>query len=124
MNTMLYETEIENAVKDVGFLYHADVDALLIQDFGLFDYVRTSYPDFDVHCSTQMHIHNLAGVKFMQSQGAARVVMARETPIELIEEAVKTGMEIEVFAYGAICISYSGQCLMSASLKNRSEILP
>lgn len=120
MNTMLYETEIENAVKDVGFLYHADVDALLIQDFGLFDYVRTCYPDFDVHCSTQMHIHNLAGVKFMQSQGAARVVMARETPIELIEEAVKTGMEIEVFAYGAICISYSGQCLMSASLKNRS----
>lgn len=120
MNTMLYETEIENAIADVDFLYHADVDALLIQDFGLFHYVRTSYPDFDVHCSTQMHIHNLAGVRFMKQMGAARVVMARETPIELIEEAVKTGMEIEVFAYGAICISYSGQCLMSASLKNRS----
>lgn len=120
MNTMLYETEIENAIRDVDFLYHADVDALLIQDFGLFHYVRTCYPDFDVHCSTQMHIHNLAGVRFMQSQGAARVVMARETPVEVIEQAVKTGMEIEVFAYGAICISYSGQCLMSASLKNRS----
>lgn len=120
VNTMLYETEIANAIKDIDFLYHADVDALLIQDFGLFHYVRQCYPDFDVHCSTQMHIHNLAGVKFMQTQGAARVVMARETPIEVIAEAVKTGMEIEVFAYGAICISYSGQCLMSSALKNRS----
>ena len=120
MNTMLYESEIANAIKDVDFLYHADVDALLIQDYGLFHYVRTCYPDFDVHCSTQMHIHNLSGIRYMQSQGAARVVLARESPIELIEEAVKTGMEIEVFAYGAICISYSGQCMMSASLKNRS----
>ncbi len=120
MNTMLYETEIENAKKEVDFLYHADVDALLIQDYGLFHLVRTCWPDFDVHCSTQMHIHNLAGVRYMQSEGAARVVMARETPVELIAEAVRTGMEIEVFAYGAICISYSGQCLMSASLKNRS----
>ena len=52
MNTMLYESEIANAIKDVDFLYHADVDALLIQDYGLFHYVRTCYPDFDVHCST------------------------------------------------------------------------
>lgn len=120
MNTMLYETEIENAKKEIDFLYHADCDALLIQDYGLFHYVRTCYPDFEIHCSTQMHIHNLSGVRFMQQQGAARVVLARESPIELIREAVNTGMEIEVFAYGAICISYSGQCLMSASLKNRS----
>jgi putative protease len=67
-----------------------------------------------------MHIHNLAGVKQMQKEGAARAVMARETPIELIRQACETGMDIEVFAYGAICISYSGQCLMSAQLKNRS----
>ena len=120
INTMLYETEIENAKKEVDFLYHNDADALLIQDFGLFHYVRTCYPDFDVHCSTQMHIHNLAGVRQMQQDGAARVVIARETPIELIREACRTGMEIEVFVYGAICISYSGQCLMSSALKNRS----
>lgn len=120
INTMLYEQEIENAKKTVDFLYTHDVDALLIQDLGLFHWVRQCYPDLDVHCSTQMHIHNLNGVKFMQEQGAKRVVLARETPIELVREAVKTGMEIEVFVYGAICISYSGQCLMSASLKNRS----
>ena len=120
VNTMLFETEIENAKKEIDFLYHQDVDALLIQDLGLFHYVRTCYPDFDVHCSTQMHIHNIAGVKFMQEEGAERVVIARESPIELIKESCETGMETEAFVYGAICISYSGQCLMSASMKNRS----
>ncbi len=120
MNTIMFETEIENALKEVRFLYENDVDALLIQDFGLFHLVRTCFPDLDIHCSTQMHIHNLAGVREMQREGAARVVLARETPVELIRKACETGMEIEVFAYGAICISYSGQCLMSASLKNRS----
>jgi len=120
MNTMLYETEMENAKSDVQFLYENDADGLLIQDPGLFHYVRTCYPDFDVHCSTQMHIHNLSGVKYMKEEGASRVVLARETPIELIREACKLGVEIEVFVYGAICISYSGQCLMSSASKNRS----
>lgn len=120
INTMLLENEINNAIDDVDYLYKNDVDALLIQDFGLFDYVRKCYPDFEIHCSTQMHVHNLAGVKFMKEEGAKRVVLARETPIEIIKEACKLGIEIETFVYGAICISYSGQCLMSSSLKNRS----
>ena len=120
MNTMYFEDEIEAVKKEIDFLYENDADALLIQDLGLFHYVRTCYPDFDVHCSTQMHIHNLSGIRFMHEEGAARAVIARETPIELIREACQTGMEIEVFAYGAICISYSGQCLMSAASKNRS----
>lgn len=120
INTMLTQTEIENAKKEVDFLYENDCDALLIQDLGLFHYVRTCYPDFPVHCSTQMHIHNLKGVGFMKQEGVQRVVLARETPIEIIQEACKTGMEIEVFVYGAICISYSGQCLMSEAMKNRS----
>ena len=120
INTMLYESEIENALKLVQFLYDHDVDALLIQDFGLFHLVHTCFPDLPIHCSTQMHIHNLAGVEQMKKEGAARCVMARETPIELIRAACAAGMDIEVFAYGAICISYSGQCLMSAQVKNRS----
>ena len=120
INTMLYESEIEKVKEEIDFLYENDVDALLVQDFGLFHYLRECYPDFDVHCSTQMHIHNLAGVLKMQKEGASRVVMARETPLSLIREACRTGMEIEVFAYGAVCVSYSGQCLMSASIKNRS----
>ncbi len=120
MNTMYFEDEIEAVKKEIDFLYANDVDALLIQDLGLFHYVRTCYPDLDIHCSTQMHIHNLSGIRFMQEMGAARAVIARETPIEIVREACRTGMEIEVFAYGAICISYSGQCLMSAAAKNRS----
>lgn len=120
INTMLYETEMENVRKEVQFLYENDVDGILVQDMGLFHYIRTCFPDLDVHCSTQMHIHNLNGVRKMKEEGAARVVLARETPISLIKEAVKTGVEIEVFVYGAICISYSGQCLFSAATKNRS----
>lgn len=120
INTMLFESEMENAKKEVAFLYENDCDGILVQDMGLFHYIRTCYPDFDVHCSTQMHIHNLNGVKQMQKEGASRVVLARETPLSLIKEAVKTGIEIEVFVYGAICISYSGQCLFSSAMKNRS----
>ncbi len=120
INTLLFETEIENAMKEVGFLYDNDVDALLIQDLGLFHRVRKEYPDFELHCSTQMHIHNPAGCMFMKQQGARRAVIARETSIETVRECVKTGLDIEVFAYGALCISYSGQCLMSESVKNRS----
>jgi putative protease len=120
MNTMLYETEIERAKETVDFLYHSDVDALLIQDLGLFHLVHTMYPDFEIHCSTQMHIHNLAGVQVMKNEGASRVVIARETPIELVEKACQMGIDIEVFVYGAICISYSGQCLFSSAAKNRS----
>ena len=120
MNTLLFEKEIDLAMREIDFLYNNDVDALLIQDFGLFHRVRKEYPDLEVHCSTQMHIHNPAGCQFMKEQGAARAVLARETPIEVIRECVQTGIEIEVFSYGALCVSYSGQCLMSEAIKNRS----
>ena len=120
MNTLLFEEELETAFSDLDFLYENNCDALLVQDLGLLHYIRTRYPDFAVHCSTQMHIHNIEGVRFMQKQGVSRVVLARETPIEIIEEACRTGMEIEVFVYGAACISYSGQCLMSEAVKHRS----
>ncbi len=120
MNTLLYEAEMDAAMKEVGFLYEADVDALLIQDYGLFHRIRLEYPDFELHCSTQMHIHNAAGCQFMKEQGASRAVLARETSIETVRQCCKTGIEIEVFAYGALCVGYSGQCLMSSSVKNRS----
>lgn len=120
MNTLLLEDEMENAFREIDFLYQHDIDALLVQDLGLFHYLRTCYPDFSVHCSTQMHIHNVNGVRFMKKMGAERIVLARETPIEIVRSACREGAEIEVFAYGALCISYSGQCLMSQSVKNRS----
>ena len=103
MNTILYEPEIKAAKDQIQFLYDHDVDALLIQDFGLFHYVRTCFPDFEVHCSTQMHIHNMSGIEYMKTQGVKRVVLARETPIELVEKACK-----------------SGQCQFSVVTKQRS----
>lgn len=120
MNTLLNEYELEAALKEVDFLYHAKVDALLIQDYGLYYEVSKAYPDFELHASTQMHIHNLKGVKSLQKLGFKRVVLARETSLELISEACKQDIDIEVFVHGAICVSYSGQCLMSSAMFKRS----
>ncbi|MBQ9328397.1 MAG: U32 family peptidase [Solobacterium sp.] len=120
MNTLLFEGEIDQAMKEVDFLYEHDADALLVQDFGLFHRIRVEYPDFELHCSTQMHVHNAAGCLAMKEFGASRVVLARETPIEVIRACSKLGIETEVFVYGALCVSYSGQCLISESIKNRS----
>lgn len=120
LNTLFYESEFQRVIEEVDFLYENDVDAILIQDLGLFDYIRKCYPDLEVHCSTQMNIHNKDAVTYMMKKGASRIVLARETPLEVIEELCQEGYEIEVFVYGANCISYSGQCLMSSAMKNRS----
>lgn len=120
VNTLIYEDELESVIETIDFLYHAQVDALIIQDFGLIEILHERYPDFEIHCSTQMHIHNLDGVQFMKRQGASRVVLARETPIEVIQECCKEQIDIEVFVYGALCVSYSGQCLLSSISGGRS----
>ena len=120
LNTLLNEFEIDNALKMADFYYENKVDALLIQDLGLYYAIKNKYPDFELHCSTQMHIHNLEGVKTAKKMGFKRVVLARESNLKLIEEVCKEDIEIEVFVHGAICTSYSGQCLMSSFIKNRS----
>lgn len=120
MNTLIYEDEIEEALKQVDYYYSIGIDALLIQDLGLFSLIRHRYPDFDLHCSTQMNIHDVNGVKFMKSLGATRVVLARECDQQMVRECCKQGIEIEVFAYGALCSSYSGQCYISAYSQHRS----
>ncbi len=120
LNTLLTETELENAKKEVRFLYESGADALLVQDLGLFSWVHAVYPDFPLHCSTQMHIHNRNGVRFMKEQGADRIVLARECDLEQVRACAAEGIDIEVFVYGAVCISYSGQCLMSAAMRDRS----
>ena len=120
LNTLLNEFELENALKMADFYYHSHVDALLIQDLGLYYILKQRYPDFELHCSTQMHVHNVQGVINARKLGFKRVVLARESDLELIRECCKQGIEIEVFVHGAICVSYSGQCLMSAHTKGRS----
>ena len=120
LNTLLNEKEFNNAIKMADFYYSNNVDALLIQDLGLYYYLKNKYPDFELHCSTQMHIHNLEGVRTAKKLGFKRVVLARESTLDFIREACKQGVEIETFVHGAICVSYSGQCLMSSVTKNRS----
>ena len=120
LNTLLTEKEFPNALKEAEYYYRSKVDALLVQDLGLYDAIKNRFPDFELHCSTQMHIHNLAGVRAAKRLGFNRVVIARESDLDFIREACKEGIEIETFVHGAICVSYSGQCLMSSVTKNRS----
>ena len=120
LNTLLTDFEFPNALKMAQFYYENHVDGLLIQDLGLYYVLKEKYPDFDLHCSTQMHIHNIEGIINAKKLGFKRVVIARESDLGLIKEACKQDIEIECFVHGAICVSYSGQCLMSSVTKNRS----
>ena len=121
VNTLIYENEVDKFMNYVEFLYKNNVDALIIQDIGMMDLIRKTFPLLELHASTQMHIHNLEGVKLVENLGLKRAVLARETPIELIEEIKKnTNIELEIFVHGALCVSYSGQCLFSSLIGNRS----
>ena len=120
MNTLLFEHEMEPAFRYAEFLYQQGVDALIIQDLGLFDLLHQSFPDLELHASTQMHIHNEASILFMKEAGMKRIVLPRETSIEEIRRYTKLGIETEVFVQGALCVSYSGQCLISAKKLARS----
>ncbi len=120
INTMLYETEINNAIKEIDFLYANGVDGLIVSDLGLIDAIRQVYPDIEIHVSTQAHIHNVASAKIMIEQKASRIVLARELDMDRIKEISALDIETEVFVHGAICISYSGQCLMGSIMHQRS----
>ena len=121
INTLVYDDEVPDFLKYIEFIHKNNVDAVLVQDLGMFDLIRNTFPNLELHASTQMHIHNLDGVKLMESLGIKRVVLARETNIDTIKEIVEnTKAEIEVFVHGALCISYSGQCLMSSLIGGRS----
>ena len=120
-NTLIYDKEVERFLEYISFLHKNNVDAVIIQDLGMLDLVRQTFPNLEVHASTQMHIHNLDGASFMKKLGVKRVVLARETSISKIKEIKeKTNIDIEIFIHGALCVSYSGQCLMSNLIGNRS----
>ena len=121
VNTLVYEHEVDMFMEYIDFLHKISVDAIIIQDIGMMDLIRKTYPNLEIHASTQMHIHNLEGVKLLEELCIKRTVLARETPISLIKEIRgKTNIELEVFIHGALCVSYSGQCLMSSLIGGRS----
>ena len=121
LNTIIYDYEVEDFLKTVDFIHKNNVDAVLIQDLGMLDLVRKTYPNLEVHASTQMHIHNLDGVKVLEKLGIKRAVLARETSIDTIKYIkANSNIELEVFVHGALCVSYSGECLMSKFIGGRS----
>ena len=121
VNTIIYEREVNMFMEYIDFLHKNNVDAVIMQDLGMMDLVRNTYPNLEIHASTQMHIHNLESVKNAEKIGLNRVVLARETNISDIKNIKEnTNIELEIFVHGALCISYSGQCLMSKMIGGRS----
>ena len=121
VNTVLNERELESSIDYISYLYKIGVDAVIVQDLGLAYEIRKKFPDLDLHASTQMTVNNLEGAKLLESYGFTRIVLARETilsEIKLISE--NTSLEIESFGHGALCVSVSGQCLMSSMIGGRS----
>ena len=118
VNTLLFDNEIDDAVKMIHQLYNIGVDALLIQDMGL---LECDLPPIELHASTQCHNASVERIKFLEQAGLRRVVLARETSLEQMHEIRQaTKMDLEAFVHGALCVSYSGQCYMSQYLNSRS----
>ena len=120
VNTLIFEDEFIEAVKFIDYLYKNDVDGVLLQDLGLAYYLHTRYPDLILHASTQLNCHNISEAKALINLGFKRLVLAREVSLEEAKKIKDLGVEIEVFVHGALCVSYSGQCLMSSFIGNRS----
>ncbi|MEW6446725.1 MAG: DUF3656 domain-containing protein [Bacillota bacterium] len=121
VNTILSDEEMEEAVRFLRFIYESGADAAIIQDTGLLRLARKVIPELCLHASTQMTIHSAPGAALVRDAGVARVILARELSLEEIESIKKeTGMEVEVFVHGALCVCYSGQCLMSSVIGGRS----
>ncbi len=121
LNTLVTDDEIPGVFEFIKYCYNIGIDALIVQDLSIVSLITKYFPDFPVHASTQMTIHNLDGVKMAEKLGFKRVVLARE----LSENEIKyicdnSNIEIEVFVHGAICVCYSGQCLLSSMIGQRS----
>lgn len=119
VNTLIMEDELEDVLNYLNELYAIGVDAVLIQDLGLIELINKHLPKLKIHASTQMTAENQRKIDYLESKNVKRVVLPREMRKEEIEN-IKTNMELEVFAHGALCYSYSGQCLMSSFKGGRS----
>ena len=121
LNILLKDSEFDSAIKLALKAYEFGIDAIIVQDFGLAMKLIKMLPDLPIHASTQMTIHNLNGALKLQELGFKRVVLARELSMdEITHICKKTDIEIECFIHGALCVSYSGQCLFSSMLGGRS----
>ena len=121
MNTIVFEDEMEEMKAQLQILNDMGVDGVIVQDLAVFDYIVSNFVDMEAHCSTQMGIDDAEGTLLCKELGAKRVVLAREVEIEKIKEIKKTcQIPLEIFVHGALCVSYSGNCLMSGLIGYRS----
>ncbi len=121
LNIPLKQKELQQALEVVDLAYAAGIDAIILQDPGLISILHTFYPDLHLHASTQMTIHNTPGVELLADWGASRAIVSRELTTTELKEIIKTSpIEIEVFVHGALCYSYSGNCLFSSFTTGRS----
>lgn len=120
MNTLIKDSEMDKAIDYIESLYQYGVDGILIQDIGFYSIIKDQMPGLDFHASTQMAIRDYHGAKALMDLGFKRIVIARETPIEEIRKISKLPCEKEVFVHGSLCVSYSGECLMSSYFGQRS----
>ncbi|MBN2222838.1 MAG: U32 family peptidase, partial [Vallitaleaceae bacterium] len=121
LNTLIKDIEFPEFKQVIEELNKLPVDAFIIQDFGVLAYLRKHYPRLILHGSTQMNLHNVMDATFAKELGFDRIVLARECSLEGIEDiSKKVDIELEVFVHGALCYSYSGQCLMSSLYGGRS----
>ena len=119
VNTLIKEDELEDVINYLSKLYSIGADAVLVQDLGLVEMINKYLPNLKIHASTQMTCENQLKLDYIESKGIRRIVLPREMRKEEIAQ-IKTNMELEVFAHGALCYSYSGQCLMSSLKGGRS----
>ena len=121
VNTLIKEKEMPAALEFAKFLCEISVDAVLVQDIGLFSLLRQCAPELPLHASTQMSLHTPDGVRLLYGLGAKRAVLARELSLQEIREISRScPIELEAFVHGALCMSVSGQCYLSAMLGGRS----
>ena len=121
LNTLIKDSEFDEAFELASFAYESGIDAIIVQDLGLARKLIKAFPDLPIHGSTQMTVHNLNGALELEKLGFKRVVLSRELSLNEIAYICKnTSIEIETFIHGALCISYSGQCLFSSAIGGRS----
>ncbi len=121
VNTLIKDSEFKRVSEYLQFLCNAGADAVIVQDMGILKLLKDQLSQLPIHASTQMTIHNPEGVQFLEDMGVKRVVLARELSLDEIRKIKsRTNTEIEVFIHGALCISYSGQCLFSSTIGDKS----
>lgn len=121
LNILLKNNEFDDAIDVVKYIYELGVDAVIVDDLGFAKYIIDNFPGMEVHGSTQMTIHNLDGAIALKNLGYTRVVLARESTLSDIDYICRNAnIDIEAFVHGALCISYSGQCLFSSAIGGRS----